>query len=108
MFLKRLLTIIFLCGGGWTTTAAHAEVTYSGGDGSSMEHAVVITGATGEAEGVRSEYVWLSKQYPGYKRGVQSVMEKNERSFDRIEIQAANGQPVVVYFDITSFYGKLE
>jgi len=108
MDLKRLLAVIFLCGGAWTTMAAHAEVTYSVSDGSSLEHAVVITGATGETEGVRSEYAWLSKQYPGYRPRAQSVVRNNERTFDRLEIQTANGQLVVVYFDITSFFGKLD
>jgi hypothetical protein len=106
MYLKRLRVIIFLCGG-WWAMATQAEPIYAGGNGLSIEQAVIITGAQDETEGVHTEYAWLSEKYPGHKRGEQSLVSNNNHFFDRLVIQTKNGQSVVIYFDITSFFGKL-
>src|SRR5262245_60676581 len=41
-----------------------AQATFSGGDGSSIKDAVVIT-ASSEATGDRAAYIWLHEHYPG-------------------------------------------
>ena len=81
-------------------------LTYTGGDGSSVNQAVVIQGATDEQTGVAAEYAWLRQKYPGYRRGGQSLMGQQGRHYDKIEFKTADGQNMRAYFDITDFFGK--
>lgn len=72
-------------------------------DGLSFETAVVIVAAN-SFEGVPAEYTWLRNNYPGYKRNRQALMEHNGRAYDRVDIFTAQGEPLSIYFDVTSFY----
>ena len=68
MLMKRLFCIgsVALC----FSSAIHSQTTdiYAGGDGSSIRQAIVIIGAEDNIAGVRAEYSWLLKQFPGYRR----------------------------------------
>lgn len=81
-------------------------IVYAGSDGSSLANAVVIQTELKGSAGVRSEYAWLSQRYPGYKRRLQALLHKGDRSYDRLDITTADGRELSVYFDITSFFGK--
>ncbi len=81
------------------------KVTYAGGDGSSFEKAVIIKGAT-EQTGVRAEYQWLAKNYPGYMRRRQSLKQNDGKVYDVLAITTEGGKELDVYFDITEFFGK--
>src|ERR1035438_2241170 len=83
-----------------------AQATFSGGDGSSLKQAVVITDATGEKTGVRAEYVWLHEHYPGYRLRGQILRNEGGRAFDEMRIVSADGKSHTIFFDITSFFGK--
>lgn len=88
--------------------AAHtapSKVSYSGGDGSSFEKAIVIHGAT-EQTGVDAEYGYLAKHYPGSRSGKQSLTSHEKRNFDVLEFTTAEGKKMLIYFDITEFFGK--
>src|SRR5690349_20003041 len=85
--------------------SATRAVVFSAGDGSSIEKAVIVQ-ASNENDGVAAEYKWLKEHYPGYARGNQSLMNSGGRAYDRLEITTSNGQPLSVFFDITSFFGK--
>jgi hypothetical protein len=74
-------------------------------DGSSFEKAVVVA-ATNEREGIRAEYAWLDKKYPGNKRGGQSLSYHDKKPYDIIKITTADGKSVETYFDISNFFGK--
>jgi len=87
-------------------TVTPVGVSYAGGDGSSIEQAVVIKGAT-ESTGVHAEYVWIAQRYPGYRRGTQSLRASGGRQYDVLEFTTASGEQKRVYFDITDFFGKL-
>ncbi len=80
-------------------------ITYAGGDGSSIEKAVVINGAT-EETGVHAEYEYLARQHPGYKRGGQSLQSHNGKAYDVLEFTTADGKKSTIYFDISAFFGK--
>ena len=82
-----------------------AAITYSGGDGSTIEKAVIINGGT-EETGVHAEYAYIQKHYPGYKRGGQSLLNQQGRDYDAIEFRTADGKKMTIYFDITAFFGK--
>lgn len=85
--------------------AAPEKVTYTGGDGSSFEKAVVIHGAN-ELTGVDAEYDYLAKRYPGYHRGKQSLSSHGKRRYDILEFTTTGGKKMTTYFDITEFFGK--
>ncbi|MDD5359610.1 MAG: hypothetical protein PHI79_01360 [Sulfurovaceae bacterium] len=74
-------------------------------DGSHFENAIVIE-AKNEMEGVRAEYVWLAKHYPGYKTNKQSLLQNNGKYYDLLNITTADGKQKDFYFDINSFFGK--
>jgi hypothetical protein len=81
-------------------------VKYEGGDGSSVEKAIVIKGAKNSEVGIKSEYAWLAKNHPGYKMRQQSLKAKDGKRYDVLEITTKEGKDVEVYFDITEFFGK--
>src|SRR6185295_7298281 len=83
-----------------------AGVKYEGGDGSSMEKAVIIKGAKNEQVGVDAEYAWLAKKYPGYKTDQQALMGDKGKKYDMLSVTTADGKKVEVYFDITDYFGK--
>lgn len=87
-------------------------VTYKGGDGSSIDDAIEIQGASSIEEGVTSEYQYISNRFG--KRGIDWELEEQRlRSFDEIgkhydmiNIRLMDGTKKTLYFDITSFFGK--
>lgn len=81
-----------------------AEVTFAGGDGSSLEKAVLIQGAT-EATGVPAEYAYLRRHYPGSGVTKQSLLNEKGRIYDALDF-VWNGKSQTIYFDITEFFGK--
>ena len=82
------------------------HLVFEGGDGSSMEQAVVIKHAKNEEEGVEAEAKWIKKVHPGWRKGKQALMGKNGKDYDRIEYETPDGKTAVIYFDITDFFGK--
>jgi hypothetical protein len=85
--------------------AAPPMITYSGGDGSSFEKAVIIHGAT-EQTGVDAEYNYLAKHFPGYHPGKQLLTSHGKRRYDVLQFTTDAGAKMTIYFDITEFFGK--
>lgn len=86
----------------------HANsISYSGGDGVSIKTAIIINGAKSEWDGVKAESEWIRANLPGYKKISQGLLHKSNHAYDLIEVQLPNGIKQEVYFDITSFFGKL-
>jgi hypothetical protein len=79
---------------------------FQGGDGSSLENAVVILGATSESAGVDAEHTYLSHHFPGSAVVRQALLHQVGKVYDRLEIRTSTNTPTVVYFDITDFFGK--
>ena len=77
-----------------------------GGDGSSIERAVVIKNAKNEVEGVDAEAKWVRKVHPGWRKGNQALMNKKGKSYDRIDYMTPDGETKTLYFEITDFFGK--
>jgi hypothetical protein len=96
-----LVTGVFLSFGG----AALADITYEGGDGTTVETAVIITGAEGSPDGVQSEYVWIEKNHPGAEVLGQALVQNGDKFYDVITIRKG-GKDTEIYFDITGFFGK--
>jgi hypothetical protein len=88
------------------TKPSTGEVSVSGGDGSSIENAVIIK-APNNFAGVDAEYKWIKKNHPGWKLVTQSVVNKKGKLYDKMDFQTPEGQAVTLYFDITDFFGKM-
>ena len=82
------------------------KIVFEGGDGSSMERAVLVKNAKGEEDGVASEYQWIRNVHPGWQTGNQALQTVNGKSYDRLECRTPKGETKTVYFDITELFGK--
>ncbi len=112
-----------------------SEMTIYGAAGDSPETAVIIRGANSHEAGVKAEYYWIRRRYPGYERTFQAVFERPEpgsspprtilkdaatgaeaeavqptdlspRRYDVLKIRNWYGRTRDVFFDITTFWGK--
>jgi hypothetical protein len=95
----------------WNKTPDLSKVTYEGGDGKTVENAIVIKNAENERNGVAAEYAFITKIYgekfKDWKPIGQSTINKDNRKIDLINIQLIQkDETVSYYFDITAFYGK--
>jgi hypothetical protein len=100
----RLILVLAFLGAG-AFSIAKEPIAYEGGDGSSAEKAIIIKNAT-EETGVKAEYAYLAKHFPGYKRGKQSLVREKNRMYDVLEVTTAEGKALTIFFDITEFFGK--
>lgn len=80
---------------------------YSGGDGSSVEQAVVIL-AESEQAGVRRENEWIFARYGKFRKTGIGLATVEQRKFDVIRVELADHSEKEIFFDITSFFGKME
>lgn len=89
----------------------YSHIRFSDNSGGSIEDAIFIMNATGEMDGVGSEYYYLEKKFG--KKGVdwdlkmQSTVGKDGHNYDKMDIQLASGEKTTVYFDISDFFGEL-
>jgi len=81
-------------------------IIYEGGDGSSMDKAVIIK-TSNHAAGVGAEYIWIRNHFPGLRQITQALLRgENGEMYDRMECTTPKGETRVIYFDITDFFGK--
>lgn len=91
------------------TAIPGTSITFPGGDGSSIDRAVVIHGAKGETDGVAAEY-WYVGALLG-ERGVdwhlksQSLLGRRGHQYDLLDV-VAGGADHQFYFDITEYFGR--
>jgi len=107
--LVALCALLVACAASQPTTRGDASAvatTAQVRDGSSYDRAIVIQ-ASNEFDGIAQEYRWIEKHYPGYKRGSQALAGDKGRAFDILTFTDAKGDSHTLYFDITSFFGKL-
>lgn len=91
-----------------TTNASNIK--YEGGNGSSIEEAVIILGANSEMEGIGAEATWISKQYGqrniDWKKGDVALISKGGKDYDKYEVILKEGNSIIIWFDISDFFGK--
>ena len=95
----------------WNKTPDLTKVTYEGGDGKTVENAIVIKNAENEIDGVAAEYAYIAKingeKFKDWKPVGQSTINKDNKKIDLINIQFIQKNEIAsYYFDITEFYGK--
>lgn len=69
-------------------------------DGSSPEKAVIV-------QSVGEEYAWMARHYPGFRPQMQALQDIEGRPYDVLTFANDRGDTCQVYFDISSFYGKI-
>jgi hypothetical protein len=77
-------------------------ITFGGGDGRTLQTAVVIRGVASSSEVVDAEHRWIRENHPDWEKGNQALLTEGDRSFDRIDYQLPTGEKQTLYFDITS------
>jgi hypothetical protein len=83
---------------------AYEASSYSGGDGRSIENAVVLR-TRSEFVGVAAEYAWISHWYQGSKVLQQALTPwQNGKRYDVITIKTSARTHLTLWFDITSTY----
>lgn len=82
------------------------SVRFAGGDGSSCDAAVVISGATHELEGVRAERWWIWTKNPDATIESQTVSSHGGKDVETFVLLLPGGARKSVCFDITSFFGR--
>ncbi len=95
---KQILRII---------TLGFDESLYNGGDGTSVDKAVIIN-TRDRMLGVRAEYKYIehiaTKKGLSYRTLLQSLLHSNSRVFDKIDIIWEGDQEESFFFDITEFF----
>lgn len=78
--------------------------------GTDLNHAIKIKGARDAFEGIRFEYMYLSKKFGvkdiDWKLIIQMMTQKNDRYFDVFNIMLKDERVLSIYFDVTEFFGK--
>ncbi len=68
-------------------------------DGLSIENAIKVNS-------IDEEYAYVRKNCEGCKRIRQSLLDHKGKPYDALHFQKPNGEEVIYYFDISSFFGK--
>ncbi|MHA1148877.1 MAG: hypothetical protein ACTSR8_11625 [Promethearchaeota archaeon] len=79
-------------------------VKISGGDGSSIENAIIISDCT-DIEGVDQEYLILRSIFGEFTLIQQVLLNQNKKFYDKLEVEV-KGKKMEIFFDITDFFGK--
>lgn len=99
------LLLAMSCGSSAPAPASAPQPATATQEGATCETAIKIDAAN-ESAGIKAEYAWIAKHYPGSRRGGQALMQCNGKAADRIDFTDANGNKVAVYFDISGWLGK--
>ena len=95
----------------WNKPIDLTKVTYEGGDGKTVENAIIIKNAENERNGVAAEYAYIAKihgeKFKDWKPVGQSTINNDKKKIDLINVQILQkNETVSYYFDISEFYGK--
>ena len=80
---------------------------FAGGDGSSVEQAVVVLAET-EDEGIDLEHHWTFDHYGRFRKIRGGLAAAGGKHYDVITVELADHTEKTIYFDITGFYGVME
>lgn len=106
--MKFALLIALLAAGlvGCQTISGNNQSTARNGDGSSPDRAVDLSSARTELEGIRAEKAWIDLHYPGAEVASQALITQ-PKAMDILKITLPSGGTREIYFDISSFFGKM-
>lgn len=105
---RTLITLAVVVGLSFSANAKQPAVWLSGGDGSSIEKAIVVH-APSESAGVEAEHAYIEK-YFGYSKSIKINIElyqhKTRGVFDIFRFIGRDGKKHTVYFDVNSYIGR--
>jgi hypothetical protein len=78
-------------------------IQFKGGNGSSIEKAIIILGVNTDREGVDAEYRYLDFHYKGWQLDEQTLILNKDMQYDLMVIILLDGSKKDVWFDITEF-----
>src|SRR5271167_2134164 len=86
------------------------SIFFEGGNGDTVETAIVVRGARFDLVGTYAEFGWLTQTY-GQKDSDWKLISHSQgkyagRDIDTFELQLADGTPLTVFFDCTESFGK--
>jgi len=84
-----------------------APTPFAGGDGSSVEQAVVVLAQT-EDEGIDLEHHWIFDHYGRFRKIGGGLASADGKHYDVITVELGDHTEKTIYFDITGFYGVME
>jgi hypothetical protein len=85
-------------------TPLPTQAPYSGGDGSSIETAVVVN-APNETDGIRMEREWIFHFNGRFRKISSGLVAQGGRHFDMIRVELSDHSEKAFFFDITAFFG---
>jgi hypothetical protein len=74
--------------------------------GSTVETAIVLPGIADEFHGVAAEHAYIAAHFADWHLEYQTLIEQNGRRYDIIGLMKPDRTKVVVYFDVTDWFGK--
>jgi hypothetical protein len=89
---------------------ANQALAYEGGNGDSIEGAIIIRGAKSDLMGTWAEFHWLTERF-GQKGSEWHLISHSHgqmrgKDIDTMVIQLSAGAQKTIYFDITESFGK--
>jgi hypothetical protein len=85
-------------------------ITYEGGNGDSLENAVVVRGARFDLAGTIAVFAWLTATYGqlnvDWRLKLQSHGRFGNREIDTLVLDIKNRGEKTVFFDVTDSFGK--
>ena len=85
-------------------------IEFQGGDGRSIEDAVIILNARSTMEGIDAEMKFIASIHGEHGRDWlkrhQSLLENEGKEFDAIDIELRDGTELTYFFNISDFFGK--
>jgi hypothetical protein len=105
---RTLITLAFVVSLSFSANAKPSTVWLSGGDGSSIEKAIVVH-APNESAGVEAEHAYIEKHF-GYSKSIkiniQLYQHKTRGVFDIFRFIGRDGKKHTVYFDVNAYIGR--
>jgi len=103
MHARILSTLFVIALASGPSSAWAADTTH---DGSTPELAVDLSTARNEMDGMLAQKAWLDEHYPGARVKSQSLI-MGRKVMDLLTLELPSGEEKDVYFDISSYFGKM-
>lgn len=100
MYLRFFATILAIL------LAACQSTSVSPGDAPSSDEDGLTAKTAVKVSSIPEERAWIERRYPGAKLESQSLL-MGAGPMDLIEIRLTTGETRRIYFDISSFFGKM-
>ncbi len=77
-----------------------------GGNGSTKEKAIRISGADNEWKGIDAEFKYIEGKVGYFKIESQTFLDEGDKKYDFMNVVGATGNKKEFWFDITDYNGK--